>query len=135
MTMPNCTTGTLRAHPLYPVLVEAASRQFELAPERAHQLLAEGHAQFIDVRERHEWHAGHMPGSRWIPFAQLGHEAVTLDHQRPVVFVCRVGERSGIAAESFRAAGLLAYNLSGGLESWVAAGLPLEPPDGHVAAH
>jgi rhodanese-related sulfurtransferase len=40
-----------------------------------------------------------------------------------------------MAAHAFRRAGYDAHNLAGGLEAWVAAGLPLEPPEGKVAPH
>jgi rhodanese-related sulfurtransferase len=38
-----------------------------------------------------------------------------------------------MAAQAFAAAGFDAHNLDGGLKAWVAAGLPLDPPDGRVA--
>ena len=43
-----------------------------------------------------------------------------------MIFVCRVGNRSGMAAEAFRQAGWDAYHVEGGLRAWVEAGLPLE---------
>jgi rhodanese-related sulfurtransferase len=109
--------------------------EFELPMEKARQLHEAGEAQFVDVREKYEWDAGRMPGARWIPLAHLAEDAKTLDPTRPIVFVCRVGARSGFAAQQFRSAGYDAYNLTGGLEAWVAEGLPLDPPDGYVAPH
>ena len=38
-----------------------------------------------------------------------------------------------MAADAFRGAGYTAYNMTGGLLDWQAAGLPLEPSDGRVA--
>jgi rhodanese-related sulfurtransferase len=38
-----------------------------------------------------------------------------------------------MAAAAFSRAGFDAHNMSGGLLDWVAAGLPIEPDDGHVA--
>ena len=52
-----------------------------------------------------------------------------------MVFQCRLGARSGMATQAFRAAGWDAYNMAGGILRWVERGLPLEPEDGHVAAH
>jgi len=52
-----------------------------------------------------------------------------------VVFYCRLGSRSAMATQAFLAAGYDAYNLSGGISAWDAAGLELEPRDGHVADH
>ena len=50
-----------------------------------------------------------------------------------MVFYCRSGARSAMATEAFRGAGFDAYNLTGGLLEWDAAGLPLEPDGGYVA--
>jgi rhodanese-related sulfurtransferase len=38
-----------------------------------------------------------------------------------------------MATTAFRQAGFDAHNMTGGLVEWQAAGLPLEPADGHVA--
>jgi rhodanese-related sulfurtransferase len=52
-----------------------------------------------------------------------------------VVFYCRVGARSGMAANAFRRAGYDAYSMDGGITAWNEQGLPLEPADGSVADH
>jgi rhodanese-related sulfurtransferase len=52
-----------------------------------------------------------------------------------VLFYCRLGARSGMAANAFRRAGFDAYSLDGGLTEWDRRGLPLDPPDGTVADH
>jgi rhodanese-related sulfurtransferase len=61
--------------------------------------------------------------------------AAEIDKDRPVVFQCRVGNRSAFATEAFRNGGYDAYNMSGGIQAWADAGLPLEPEGGTVAAH
>jgi len=91
--------------------------------------------QVVDVREVYEREAGHIPGSRHIELAQLPTRASELDQQRAVVFYCRVGARSAMAAQAFRASGLRAHSLRGGLVEWVRAGHPLTPADGSVADH
>ena len=108
---------------------------FELAPAQVAELLREGSIQLVDVREPHEREAGHVAGSRHVPLAELTAAAPTIDPSRPIVFVCRVGSRSSMAAWSFARAGYDAHNLEGGMIGWTAGGLPLEPPDGHVADH
>jgi rhodanese-related sulfurtransferase len=108
---------------------------FDLPPARVAELLDDGSIQLVDVREPHEREAGFVPGSRHIPLAELTAEAPTIDHERPVVFVCRVGARSAMAAWSFARAGYDAHNLDGGIMAWTGTGLPLEPEDGHVADH
>jgi rhodanese-related sulfurtransferase len=52
-----------------------------------------------------------------------------------VVFYCRVGSRSLMAAQAFRAAGYEAYSMGGGLRRWAQEGRPLTPADGTVANH
>ena len=107
----------------------------ELAPAKVAEVLDDDGWQVIDVREPYEREAGHLAGTRHIALAQLTSEADSVDRERPVVFYCRVGSRSAMATQAFRAAGYEAYNLTGGIANWVAAGLPLEPEDGYVAEH
>jgi rhodanese-related sulfurtransferase len=91
--------------------------------------------QVIDVREGYEREAGHITGSRHVELAALTGQAATVERERPVVFYCRVGGRSAMAAEAFAGAGYDAYTLEGGLLDWAARGLPLEPDGGTVADH
>ncbi len=107
----------------------------DLDPDRARALIDSGEVQLVDVREPYEWEAGRIAGARHIELERLAAEAETLDRDRPVLFYCRLGARSGMAANAFRRAGYDAYSLDGGLTEWDARGLPLEPPDGRVAEH
>jgi rhodanese-related sulfurtransferase len=108
---------------------------FELAPARVAELLRDDSIQLVDVREPYEREAGHIAGSRHLPLAELTAAAPTIDPSKPVVFVCRVGARSSMAAWSFARAGYDAHNLDGGMAAWAHSGLPLEPEDGRVADH
>jgi rhodanese-related sulfurtransferase len=104
----------------------------DLSPARVAELLADG-AQLIDVREPYEREAGRIPDdSAHIELDRLTAEADSIDRGRTVVFYCRSGSRSALAAQAFAMAGYDAHNLDGGLKAWVAAGLPLEPTDGRV---
>jgi rhodanese-related sulfurtransferase len=105
----------------------------ELSPERVAQLIRSGEAQLVDVRQDFEWDAGRIPGAVHIPLDALPSRASEVDRERPVIFGCRSGARSAMATEAFRASGLEAYNLAGGLEAWTESGLEIEPPDGQVA--
>lgn len=107
----------------------------EISPQRAAELLAGGDALVIDVREPHEREAGHIEGTRHIELERLASEAPSLPRDRPIVFQCRLGARSAMATQAFRAAGYDAYNLTGGIQAWVEAGLPVSPPGGRVAEH
>jgi rhodanese-related sulfurtransferase len=91
-----------------------------------------GEIELIDVREPYERETGRIPGSRHVELERLASRAERIPRDRPVVFQCRVGARSGMATRAFREAGWDAHNLVGGAEAWVAAGLPFE---GEVAEH
>jgi rhodanese-related sulfurtransferase len=103
-----------------------------LTPQEAAARIDAGQADLIDVREPYEYEAGHIDAARHVPLQELALLAQELDGDRPLVFVCRVGGRSAMAAEAFRAAGFDAYNLSGGMLAWQRAGLPFT---GAVADH
>lgn len=104
----------------------------DITPEQAAERLAAGDADLIDVREPYEWEAGHVDGARHVPLHELSEFAHTIDPARPLVFVCRVGARSAMAADAFERAGFEAHNLSGGMVGWERAGLPFQ---GYVADH
>jgi rhodanese-related sulfurtransferase len=105
----------------------------DLVPAQV-QELQQGGAQLVDVRMADEREAGRIPDdTAHIELDDLSEQAGSLDRDRPLVFYCRSGSRSAMAAQAFAAAGFDAHNLDGGLKAWVAAGLPLDPPDGRVA--
>ena len=113
-----------------------SSPEIDVGPDRAAQwLLADEGVQLIDVREPYEHEAGHIEGGRHIELERLASLADTVACDRPVLFYCRLGARSAMAAQAFRAAGHDAYSLAGGLQAWHARGLPLWPADGVVAPH
>jgi rhodanese-related sulfurtransferase len=108
----------------------------DVDPARVEEWLAEDPAlQVIDVRESYEREAGHIEGTRHVELVRLTGEAETIARERPVVFYCRVGSRSTMAAQAFRAAGFEAYSMQGGLARWAREERPLVPEDGHVADH
>jgi hydroxyacylglutathione hydrolase/adenylyltransferase/sulfurtransferase len=102
------------------------------SPDDVAARLERGEIELIDVREPYERDAGRIPGSRHIELERLASNAETIPRDRPVVFQCRLGSRSAMATQAFRAAGWDAHNLTGGAEEWVARGLPFE---GEVAPH
>ncbi len=108
----------------------------ELDPERVAEWLAsDPQMQVIDVREPYEREAGHIAGTRHLELAELPAAAQTVERERPVVFYCRAGSRSQMAAQAFRASGYEAYTMRGGLLRWEQEGRPLSPADGRVAEH
>jgi len=107
----------------------------DVEPERVAELQRGGEVQVIDVREDYEWDAGRIPGARHLALGLVAAQAETINREIAVVFYCRVGARSAMAASAFQRAGYDAHNMTGGLLEWEARGLPLEPDGGHVADH
>ena len=52
----------------------------------------------LDVRDRDEYEAGHIPGSINIPFGELVERQGELPRDRPVAAICSEGKRSGTGA-------------------------------------
>ena len=87
--------------------------------------LARSNAILLDVREDHEWAAGHAVEATHIPMSRLSERVGRLPSDRTIVCVCHVGARSAAVAAALNWAGWTALNLTGGMEAWVAAGLPV----------
>ena len=104
----------------------------EIDARTAAEKLAAG-AVALDVREDDEWEAGRIAGALHISMRELGHRQDEIPRDRPIVAVCRSGNRSARVTEALVQAGYDAANLAGGMKAWKAAGLPLEPPEGWVA--
>ena len=97
----------------------------EVDPQDLSARLKEGW-QLVDVREVDERAGGHIGGDHHVVMEELPQRAEEIGRDQPVVFYCRTGNRSGMAAEAFRSSGYDAYHLAGGIEAWEAAGLPVE---------
>jgi rhodanese-related sulfurtransferase len=107
----------------------------ELTPAQVREALASGDIVLIDIREPYEWEAGRIAGATHIELERLASRAGEVPTDRPIVFQCRLGLRSAMAMQAFRASGWDAYHLGGGIQRWVEQGLPIEPDDGYVAEH
>jgi rhodanese-related sulfurtransferase len=105
----------------------------EVGAAQLAEMISAGDVEVIDVRRDYEFEAGHLPGARHIEMNDLTASAESLPKDRPVVFYCRTGNRSGMAAEAFAQAGFDAHNLAGGITAWVDLENPLEPDHGTVA--
>lgn len=99
----------------------------EIDVATAHARLAELHP--VDVRAEHEFRGplGRVPGSSLIPLPDLEARARELPTGRPLLLVCRSGNRSGKACEKLGALGVgPVLNLAGGMIAWNRAQLPVE---------
>jgi rhodanese-related sulfurtransferase len=106
-----------------------------VSPQQAHELIQGGSVDVIDVREPHEWQAGHLAVARLVPLATFRRNpSAAVDHDG-VLFVCAAGVRSETAARLAVGLGLKrVYNLTGGTRAWSNAGFPLEQESNVTAA-
>ena len=87
-----------------------------------------GEARFIDVREANELvgELGHIAGVEHVPLGTLPDAAASWPRDRPIVVVCRSGNRSGKATRTLLDVGFKdVLNMGGGMLAWNAAGLPV----------
>jgi rhodanese-related sulfurtransferase len=99
----------------------------DLSPEEVARGMTEGRILLVDVREPNEVEAERYPEAVYLPMSEFEPAALPDPGERQIVFACRSGQRSAIAAQIAQAAGLpYDAHLAGGLKAWKAAGLPTE---------
>lgn len=75
----------------------------------------------LDVREPQEFEMGHIEGATLIPLGSLPEHLAEVPKDKPVVVVCRSGNRSGRAAAFLKEQGFTNIeNLTGGMMAWSA---------------
>lgn len=85
--------------------------------------LADGSILLVDVREPHEFAAGHIPGSVSMPLSSFDPDAIPQAPGKRTVFSCAAGVRSLRALEFAQSAGLdLDAHYKGGYKDWVMSG-------------
>ncbi len=93
----------------------------------AKKMIEDGGVQVIDSRDPYEHEDGHVPGSLQIQHMATLVHADKLAKDRPIIFICKSGARSAVAAEFAAALGLTdLYNVEGGHEAWAAAGYEMD---------
>ena len=99
--------------------------------QEANRLREEGVA-IIDCREADEYAEGHAAGAPLIPHMSVFQRADEVEQvaggkDKPLMFICKSGGRSAVASEFAAAAGFTdLYNVEGGTDAWIEAGLPTE---------
>ena len=105
-----------------------------------HKLSVNG-LQVFDVRDSEEWDEGHIEKAHFLPYTslvpQLTHPAqldrLTITKDQQVAVTCATGKRSSTAISILRREGFnRLYNVTGGMEAWQEAGLPMIDAEGNV---
>lgn len=96
--------------------------------QEAHVLIKNGEAFGIDVREADEWAAGRIEGVSWNPLTRFDFDALPTD--KPLIFICRSGNRSSRVCDALEPTRADVYNMVGGMQAWHSAGLPMMSDSG-----
>jgi rhodanese-related sulfurtransferase len=107
--------------------VESTARM--TVPE-LHELRERDGVQVLDVRERSEWDAGHIPGSVHVPYHDLHELPGAIDPAAPLAVICESGQRASVGASLARRLGAtdVRHVVDGGVGTWGRAGWELERP-------
>ncbi|HEY8607066.1 MAG TPA: rhodanese-like domain-containing protein [Noviherbaspirillum sp.] len=95
---------------------------------QATQLINQGRALILDVRDPAAFNAGHLRDAKNIPIKELSNRIGELDKfkAKTAIVVCQSGAQAGKVASRLKAAGFSeAVSLEGGIAAWQSQGLPL----------
>lgn len=98
----------------------------EISPQQAYRKVLDGSAVLLDVREDAEVAGARISGALHIPLGQLNDRAAELPEHTEVLPICQSGTRSAFVTDVLDRNGYRAANVSGGVEAWRKAGLPVE---------
>jgi rhodanese-related sulfurtransferase len=110
---------------LWPLLQQRGARVSLL---QATQLINQGKAVIVDVRDPKEFALGHVREAKNIPSKELPQRIGELEKfkSKAIVVVCQSGQQSIAATSRLKKAGFAeVYSLTGGLAAWQAQGLPV----------
>jgi rhodanese-related sulfurtransferase len=120
-------TGGMLVWPAFGRLAGSAAPQ--VGAFEAVNLINRRDAIIIDVREKTDYAAGHIPNSQHIPLADLAHRLGELEKfkARPVLVNCAPGNAAAKVCTTLTQAGFKeVFALRGGMNGWVEASLPVE---------
>src|SRR5579862_4099738 len=105
------------------------ARTAQISPDELHRKLQAGNVRVLDVRREPEWDAGHIEQANWWPLDNFKVSPPEIDHSVPLAVHCKGGYRSMIASSLLERAGFQnVFNVTGGIDAWRAANLPLATP-------
>ena len=98
-----------------------------ISAQEGREMTRSGGATVIDVRTPDEWTEGHVKGALWIPVDEVIPRFDELPEDGDLLFICEVGQRSGLACEYAAAMGADSarlYNIEDGTPGWIEGGYP-----------
>jgi len=98
----------------------------QITPDQLQQRLSTDDVTLVDVREVHEFRAGHVPGAINIPLALIPVRLHELPSDAELTIICQSGNRSMQACMWLAHQGRASVNVLGGTGTWIRAGLPVE---------
>ncbi|MFM8320682.1 MAG: rhodanese-like domain-containing protein, partial [Chloroflexota bacterium] len=107
-----------------PAAPNSAALPGEISVAEARALYDQG-VFLLDVREPDEWNATHIPNTTLIPLGQLAGRVNELPKDKPIVVVCRSGNRSQQGRDILLGAGFTnVTSMAGGVNAWAGSGYP-----------
>lgn len=100
----------------------------EVSAKEAFEMISSGKAYGVDVREQFEWDAGHAESITFNPLSAFNIDALPTD--KPVIVICRSGNRSGQVCEALASVRSDLHNMVGGMKAWMSEGLPMVAAQG-----
>ncbi|MGB7593243.1 MAG: rhodanese-like domain-containing protein [Terriglobia bacterium] len=101
-------------------------------PDLKKRLDAKEELHLIDVREDHEWAAGHIPGAIHLSkgIIERDIESQIPDREAEILLYCGGGYRSALVADNLQKMGYKrVVSVDGGWRAWTGAGFPVEKPE------
>ena len=106
-----------------------------------HRKLSENGLKVLDAREQDEWDEGHIEGAIVMPYTQLApqlgvparFDEIEYAKDQPIAVTCATGKRSSTAISLLLREGYTSlYNVTGGMEAWGNAKLPMVDASGQA---
>jgi rhodanese-related sulfurtransferase len=120
--------GALAVTVLLLIFHESRRAGATVTPQQLTNLVNRQQGAVIDLRDQADFRKGHIVDAINIPYAKFSERGEELDklRERPVILVCKMGQYSSAIGKQLQQKGFKqVYRLSGGINEWQAAQLPL----------
>lgn len=104
-------------------MTQAELKVHDVFTDEIRQGLTDGTILLVDVREPHEYEAGHIPGSVLMPLSQFDPQQLPEAEGKRIIFSCRSGGRTLQALKLTQEAGIaLNEHYKPSFNGWVSEG-------------